>query len=129
MERYVKTRRLAMLFLFLLLLALATVTVSADTPDPEWDDNGDIWVVDNNYVLWESENVTGPAIDAGGVIDWEDFMLIWEDNFDYEAVEYTSSSGIETMVSADFSQFVVTTDSSACETSRDKPLIFPRLPA
>ena len=35
-----------------------------------------------------------------------------------------------TMASADFSQFVVTTaNETACETSRDKPLAFPRLPA
>jgi hypothetical protein len=34
------------------------------------------------------------------------------------------------MASADFSQFVVTTaDETACETSRDKPSVFPRLPA
>nr|DAY68105.1 MAG TPA: hypothetical protein [Caudoviricetes sp.] len=33
------------------------------------------------------------------------------------------------MASADFSQFVVTTDYSVCETSRDKSSVFPRLPA
>ena len=35
-----------------------------------------------------------------------------------------------TMASADFSQFVVTTaNETACETSRDKSSVFPRLPA
>ena len=35
-----------------------------------------------------------------------------------------------TMASADFSQFVVTTaDETACETSRDKSVFFPRLPS
>lgn len=39
-------------------------------------------------------------------------------------------SVLPTMASADFSQFVVTTaDLSACETSRDKPVFFPRLPS
>ncbi|MDD5896257.1 MAG: hypothetical protein PUC79_08265 [Prevotellaceae bacterium] len=37
---------------------------------------------------------------------------------------------IATMASADFSQFVVTTaNETACETSRDKSSVFPRLPA
>ena len=37
---------------------------------------------------------------------------------------------ITTMASADFSQFVVTAaNETACETSRDKSSVFPRLPA
>ena len=39
---------------------------------------------------------------------------------------FDPSRFLGTMVSADFSQFVVTTDSSAHETSRDKSMFFPR---
>ena len=39
---------------------------------------------------------------------------------------FDPSRFLGTMVSADFSQFVVTTDFSAYETSRDKPILFPR---
>ena len=39
---------------------------------------------------------------------------------------FDPSQFLGTMVSADFSQFVVTTDFSACETSRDKSMLFPR---
>ena len=39
---------------------------------------------------------------------------------------FDPSRFLGTMVSADFSQFVVTTDSSVRETSRDKPLLFPQ---
>lgn len=38
-------------------------------------------------------------------------------------------SFITTIASADFSRFVVTTTFVVCETSRDKPTVFPRLPA
>ena len=59
------------------------------------------------------------------------FIIDWGNGNDRSARLYCSALRLSpTMASADFSQFVVTTaNESACETSRDKPVFFPRLPS
>jgi len=55
------------------------------------------------------------------------YALTFRGPFDLEP--FGPSCLRSTMTSADFSQFAVATVCTACETSRDKPSIFPRLPA
>ena len=81
-----------------LLLVLGTVTASADSytrDQSPWNPNGDIWVLNDHYVLWTGTDIAGPeGTVKDGVIDSYDFAAAWENCFDDVSEKFSSTSAI-----------------------------------